>query len=326
MSEPSGFPAELSESKVILDYESLRYNPCEDLIFPCVVRAGTFSQTPLAAWYMYYAPHNAPGGICLALADRLEGPWREHDQNPLITNVWSPHYRVGHVSSPHAVPVPESGALFLYYHGDNDVTHYATSVDGVAFDYGGVALDREGFEAQTGIPSRVFYGRVFRHASPSGRGRFVLMFLASFYRPLSATDPSMQGLYCAWSHDGRGWEVDSRPLLVQSELGPGEYACSPFLISDGDRHFILYHRDFTGRRADGLGQTDVYRFEVDAEMRRVGPQELVCPREAFGEDNLRASDPCPVVEGKDLYLFLSVGPRLNQRIGLTKMSLSAFFG
>src|SRR5438067_2073409 len=99
---------------IILDYKDLKYNPfderklpslvkTDDLIFPSIVKTSGLSK-PLDAYYMYYAPHNAPGGICVAHAPSVEGPWKEFVRenrfitaNPVISKDWPPHYRVGHV-------------------------------------------------------------------------------------------------------------------------------------------------------------------------------------------------------------------------------------
>jgi hypothetical protein len=55
---------------IAVDHKNLRYNPADDLIFPSVIRADVFER-PLGKYYLYYAPHDAPGGICLAYADHL---------------------------------------------------------------------------------------------------------------------------------------------------------------------------------------------------------------------------------------------------------------
>lgn len=88
---------------MVLEPRALRYNPHDDLIFPSVIDTAGRIAGALGRFYMYCAPHDAPGGICLAYADELVGPWREYRHNPIITRDWSPHYRVGHVSSPHAL-------------------------------------------------------------------------------------------------------------------------------------------------------------------------------------------------------------------------------
>ncbi|MCV2225404.1 LLM class flavin-dependent oxidoreductase, partial [Pseudomonas sp. C98] len=54
-----------------LDRSALRYNPTNELIFPSVRYVAGRVEDPLGRWYMYYAPHDAPGGICLAYADSV---------------------------------------------------------------------------------------------------------------------------------------------------------------------------------------------------------------------------------------------------------------
>ncbi|MFD2352868.1 hypothetical protein ACFSTC_31615 [Nonomuraea ferruginea] len=81
---PAGFPsyAYLGRS---LNTSALRYNPTGELIFPCV--RGTYDRMPggLGRYYLYYAPHDAPGGICLAYGDSLAGPFTEYHANPIVS-------------------------------------------------------------------------------------------------------------------------------------------------------------------------------------------------------------------------------------------------
>src|SRR6266545_4124534 len=75
---------------VVLDYKNLVYNPVNDVIVPSVIPTSGYFENPLGRYYMYYAPHDAPGGICLAYADQLEGPWKEYVANPLVRREWTP--------------------------------------------------------------------------------------------------------------------------------------------------------------------------------------------------------------------------------------------
>ena len=45
---------------------------------------------------------------------------------------------------------------------------------------------------------------------------------------------------------------------------------------------------------------------------------LECDRRVFGATNERISDPCVLIEDAHWHLFVSVGPRFRQRIGLVK--------
>ena len=308
------FPPTFADATEILHYEGLRYNPCDDLIFPSVINAEICLTNPLGRYYMYYAPHNAPGGMCLAYADRLEGPWTEYPGNPLIGNVWPPHYEVRHVSSPHALYVPEASRLFLYYHGDNDTTRFATSGDGLHFDYGGVAVSKDSFPDISGTS----YARVFRHEAGT-RPENYLMLVHVFKVDREAAYPFERlGLNAAWSLDGRTWVPDPEPIVSLADLGENEFLCAPSLLHWGDRNFVLFHRDRGDPDAPGEVWTEVYSVEVDAGLNRLGDPALFCSRRIFGDDNPRWSDPNPIIEGDTLYLFGSIGPRLHQRIGLAK--------
>ena len=84
---PAGFP-DYRYQRLALVKSKLKYNPTGELIFPCV--RGTAGRIPnaLGAYYLYYAPHDAPGGICLAYANSLDQEFTEYAGNPIIKNSW----------------------------------------------------------------------------------------------------------------------------------------------------------------------------------------------------------------------------------------------
>ena len=299
---------------IILAHSELAYNPCNDLIFPCVINAQEYFSHPLGKYYVYYAPHNAPGGICLAYASSLRGPWIEYGKNPLIVNQWLPHHDVEHVSSPYAVFIPEECRLFLYYHGDNETTHYAISEDGKTFTYGGVAIDWNMLPGS----DVTAYARVFPHTPPGGSFRYVMLFMSLAYTPGSWDTFAWHGLYRAWSNDARIWHVDKDPMVSHRDLDETEYfVCSPWLLSWHGKRYVVFHKDWRDGEAPGGVYSDLYAIEVDAALKPIGPQRLFCSRQLFGEGSIRIADPCLLYEDDTLYLFASIGPRLNQNIGLT---------
>lgn len=80
-SAPGGFPG-YTYVRTLLRPEALAYNPTGEIIFPCVRGTVGRISSALGRYYLYYAPHDAPGGICLACSDSLEGPFTEHPDNP----------------------------------------------------------------------------------------------------------------------------------------------------------------------------------------------------------------------------------------------------
>jgi hypothetical protein len=291
---------------VIMDSKDHAYNPCNDLIFPSIVKVEGLIPSPADTYYIYYAPHDAPGGICLAHAPSIEGPWKEHAGNPLIRKDWPPHYRVGHVSSPHAIWVEEESRLFVFYHGDNDQTHFAVSKDGIEFEYGGVAVDQTRYaDYIKGIYDRVSYGRVFRHRIPSKDSRYVFLFARESEQGLHK-----RGIYLSWSRDARRWETPVRIIEPAADMS---FVCSPCLFSLKGRHYVAYHADFQG-------YTDTYVDGFDAELSVRRPIGKLFDHRSYGETNQRVSDPLVFIEGESAYLVNAIGKVFNQRFALAKAS------
>lgn len=288
---------------VVLDHAQLRYNPCDDVIFPSVIKASDCLANPLDAWYMYYAPHNAPGGICMAHAPELTGPWTEFAGNPLIGRTWHPHYSVSHVSSPHAIWMKDCGQLFLYYHGENTATRWAASTDGIRFEYGGTAVSTDDFPAMNATS----YARVFEHRIAAKASRFIMLF--------SAAGGAAQGIYAGWSGNGRDWSFSPEPLIGHPPVPNAWFVCSPWFLRWDGQCYVVYHVDFSEARAEGP-RTDIYLSEVSPDL---GSARLVgtwCSADLFGHHNARVSDPCIVVDDGQLYLFLTIGERLRQTVAL----------
>lgn len=297
---------------VILNFEDHEYNPCNDLIFPTIVKAKGYLEKPLNAYYMYYAPHDPPGGICLAHAPSIEGPWTEYRPNPRLSKDWLPHYKVGHVSAPHAIWNTKESKLFIYYHGDNDQTHYAVSKDGVNFEYGGVAVDQRYYaDFKEGTYDRVFYGRVFEHRLPSKNNTYVFLFARSCGHPPNAETVARNGIYLSWSNDGRKWSTPVRIITKGEGMG---FVCSPCLFTLGGRYYIAYHADFNG-------YTDTWVDEFDAELTSRKPIGRLFDHRQYGENNVRVSDPLLHFDGETVYLVNADGKAFNQRFRLAKANV-----
>ena len=294
---------------ILLDHADLAYNPCDDIIFPTIVATPGRLSDPADRYYMYYAPHDSPGGICLAHAPAISGPWTEHVGNPVIGRSWPPHYSVGHVSAPDALWVSAESRLFVYYHGDNDQTHYATSCDGVHFDYGGVAVDQTFYrDFAEDVYDRVFYGRVYEHEIAAKGSRYVFLFARSSDQGLHT-----QGIYLSWSDDARRW---SRPVRLIERTAGARFICSPCLFSLNGRHYVAYHAELEGSEADPGAHTDIFVDEVDAELTGSVPLGTLLSHREFPGPNRRVSDPLLINEDGRIYLVMAIASRLNQIFAL----------
>ena len=289
---------------VVLDYKDLKYNPCNDIIIPSVIATDQL-QKPLGRYYMYYAPHNAPGGICLAYADSPEGPWKEYEANPLIAREWAPHYKVSHVSGPHAIWMEEEKKLFLYYHGENDVTRIASTTDGIHFQYEGVAVTTKMFDAI----SEASYARVFRYTLPGKDNRYIML--------LMGNNRGTRRIYLAWSKDGRTWETRRTPL-VDPPPGTGQIAQAWYFPWRG-RHYLIYH----GHLADSFQTANLYASEIDPAFERPRYLGLFYDHTTASPDNVAQMSPCFLEADGKIYMFTNIGPRLNQKIALAVAEVDA---
>ncbi len=297
-------------TQVILAPDQLRYNPCGDIIFPTILDAQKALPRPLGRYYMYYAPHNSPGGICLAHAPSPAGPWTEYEGNPVIARDWPPHYHVGHVSSPHALFVPETGLLHMYYHGDNDTTRLATSRDGLAFEYAGTAIDSSRFPN----PQGAFYARVFEHPASSPRARYVML--------LPGRTANEVGILSAVSPDARSWTLQPGTVIDVRGLADVSTLCSAYLFALQGRHFIAFHADWGHYAIPGGPVTDLWVVEVGRDLAPLGGPRVLLRHGDVGEGNRRVSDPVVFVEGDAAWLLFTTGARLHQDIALIETTVA----
>lgn len=281
--------------------EELSYNPTGEFIFPSILHASEYFVAPLAEWYLYYAPHESPGGISLMYADSLDGPWTEYAANPLIANVWSPYYSVNHVSSPDAIWNQEAGELFLYYHGGNDQTRYATSTDGITFSYGGTAVDNAMGGTTT---TETSYARVFRHPDPASAYHYGMFYMEN-------TTANSRRIRVAESVDGRTWTVRPTPIVTPGSLDAGNVSAANLWEFDGQL-YIVYH----------ASSKKIFARTIDPTLTTVGAPVVLYQASGVGDDVGRVASPELVTDNGTLYLFYEAGDRLNATVAYAKATLA----
>lgn len=262
--------------------------PTKELIFPSVFHAGEHLENPLAEWYIYYAPHDAPAGIYLMYSDSLDGPWTRYGTEPVISNVWPGVYDVSHVSSPDAVWNTQEDQLFLYFHGENSTTQFATSTDGVTFSYGDKILTTESvgdFAAETS------YARVFDNPDTSSANRYAMFFMVN-------NKSNTRKIYVAFSPEGRTWTVQPNPIVTPGDAEGANVSAANLWQWNG-KNYIVY----------GSTTGTMFAREVNDQLTESGePRPLYMP-EAVPPQSGRATSPeILTVDGKT-HLFMEIGGR-----------------
>ncbi|MGO1628831.1 DUF1349 domain-containing protein [Microbacterium sp.] len=311
---PDDWP-EFGYQGIVTDKPEMDFG-ANEYIFPSVFHAGAHLENPLGEWYLYTAPHDDPGGIILMYADSPEGPWTEYQDNPLISHVWEPHYNLEdgrpgarHVSSPDAFWNSEEGKLFLYFHGDNSVTRYATSDDGVTFEYGGEAVTNAMGDAP-GTPkvTESSYARVFDHPDPDSEYEYAMFYMANDDAPVDGGLRGIRRIRLAESVDARTWVVDPVPV-VEPGVEEGANVSAANLWEHDGQLYVIYHAS-SGKS---------YARTIDPTLRDVGDLPIVLHEASgLGTDTGRVAAPEIVEDDGETYLFYESGDRLGGTIAWAK--------
>ncbi|MFD4026263.1 hypothetical protein ACFWRV_22555 [Streptomyces sp. NPDC058576] len=296
---PGGFP-DYTYVRTLLTPSKLAYNPTGEIIFPCVRGVYDRLSNPLGRYYLYYAPHDAPGGICLAYGDSLEGPFTEYAGNPVVSRSRQPHYSVSHVSSPHVIWNEDARELWLYFHGENTTTRLARSTDGIHFTYDRVVLNTSMLPSGT---TETSYARVFRHDLPSRGARYVMLFMRN-------STANHRDIGWGWSADGRSWAFDAQPLVRHSDVGAQNIG-GPHLLKSGANTYVVYNKD----RASG---GEIMITEVGADFSRRRHLGVFHRPRAGAPDNGRAASPSFGTDRGVPYMIYEAGDRLNGSIAVAR--------
>jgi hypothetical protein len=286
----------LAYSHVILHKnEMVVHNPTNEFISPSVITATDHLTNPLGKYYLYYAPHDAPGGICLAYSNSLEGPYTEYSGNPILTNKHQGKIDVSHVSSPYVMWMPQYNKYFLYFHGENTVTRWASSTNGINWD-----LANDNISLRTADWGSAFtecsYAKVYEYTVPGIGNRYIMVMMlirSGFGRRIGF----------ATSNDGKKFTPRDEALV--SQAGEGSDIASPAYWYNDGRHYILYHSN--------LGS--IYRTEVGSDFsleNHLGA--FYTPGSSFPEYS-KAAAPFMVYENNRWNMFYMVGQRLHETIG-----------
>ncbi|MDR2626409.1 MAG: T9SS type A sorting domain-containing protein [Dysgonamonadaceae bacterium] len=252
----------------LADYQY--YTGSKEFIFPSIIDTKKYTvdgkfkngQTPINRYYLYYAPHENPGGIFLSTAPTLDGPWTEYDGSlgmwpgTVIDFEWaaarSEIVRNGaerHISACQVVWNEVQDKYIMYFHGPNTTTHYAVSDDLVNWTFGASILIAHQFSP---IGEEASYAKAFEHEIPGLGNKYVLL--------LMNQESQIRRIYWAHSTDGINWTPVTKPLISPdlnykkvpgTDRKPnfdggqggayGNNASGPFLMKRGGRYFVICH-------------------------------------------------------------------------------------
>jgi hypothetical protein len=292
---PAGFPSYAYIRDVFA--KPLRYNPTGELIFPSVKGVSDKLANPLGKFYLYYAPHDAPGGLCLAYSNNLGGPYTEYANNPIVDR-FLPNTTVSHVSSPHVVWNASTKEFFLYFHGENTVTRVARSSDGITF------RDETPILSTRMIPNstETSYARVFEQSVPGKNNKYVMVFMA-----VTSTKPGTRKIFWGWSPNGWDqWQFQPTPLVTPTLDDGAVDIAGPAILRRNGTTYVVYNAN-TG---------NMYLTEVGNNFDR--QNHLGVFHRPIPSDNGRVASPSFGSENGVEYMIYDAGPRLHTRLCIAK--------
>lgn len=289
---PAGMPRYRYLRDAVLLPRVPAHNPTNEFIFPCI--RGVFDKVsgPRARYYLYYAPHENPGGICVAFADSLDGPFHEYAGNPLIDNAL-PTATVSHVSSPHVTWDAATRQFFCYFHGENATTRVARSADGLHF------TDERPILSTRLVPgtSETSYARVFEHTLPGRNNKYVMVFMGVRHG---------RRIFYGWSPNGWDkWQFSSTPLVNPEPDGLTDIS-GPTLVKRNGTTYVAYHGNDGRMRITEVGNAFNRENHLGVFHSPIASDEGRVAAPSFGSE-----------DGAD-YMFYEAGPRLSARICIAR--------
>jgi hypothetical protein len=315
-----------------------------EFIFPSIVDTkkytvdGKFSNgtAPIDRYYLFYAPHDNPGGIYLSTAPTMDGPWTEYAGTEGMTPgtvmdfAWAERQSdiikngaERHISACQVVWNTVQGKYIMYFHGPNPVTHYAVSDDLLNWTFGATILTAHQFSP---INAEASYAKVFEHEIAGLDNKYVLL--------LMGQENQIRRIYWAHSKDGLSWTPILKPLISPdldykkipgTDIKPnydgggtgayGNNVSGPFLMERNGRYFVFVHgcTDHllvveVGENFDMEVHWGEYLRSTDANFTVNGttqPTRIAAP-DFLQDDNGR------------WYMFFEAGGRLGANIGYAR--------
>jgi hypothetical protein len=355
--EAKMFPQVKPVGWAVADIDDYTYKgPSNEFVFPSIIDTKQYTvngkflnnEEPLARYYLFYTPHENPGGVYLATSDSLDGPWTEYDgtagmspgtvmdfawaasQSDIINNGAERH-----ISGCQVFWNTVYNKYFIYFHGPNTTTHYATSDNMLNWTYGADILTGKHFSP---VGAECSYAKCFEYEIPGLGNKYVML--------LMNQENQVRRIYWAHSTNGVNWTPITRPLVspdlhhkkipgttikpnytadpnddgtpgYPSSMGKNNVAAPYLMVRDG-RYFVICHGSSGNMFAVEVGEKfdmevhwGIYQdhndfvIDTDASGDPVAVSRIAAP--SFMQDD----------NGK-WYMFFEAGGRVGGNIAYAK--------
>lgn len=316
---PTTNAADWDTAEITATFHSTLIDDGSDLIFPSIIKADDYFDSPLAPYYLYTSPH-AGADVRLYTADAVEGPWKFHS-----TVVNEAIARVDHVSSPHAVWNEKAKALFLYVHAPNAQTVYCHSRDGIHFEFGAVCVTRDMINERIDFKSKsASYARIYRYRIPEYRNTWTMTLTASGSK--NAQGLQNNAIVLCTSDNGIEWTV-RRPLIDDGNGGQTYKALDASWLPINGRNYMVYAlRSRAEEGTDRVEPVHLHISEGDANWRDWTHLGIFYHAKSGYPDNGAARGPALIPFGDGARLLYEAGQNRAARVALLTLDDGATYG
>lgn len=317
-----------------IDIDKYQYKTTSnEFIFPAIIDTKKFTsngrfvngQDTLARYYRFYTPHENPGGMFLATAPTLDGPWTE--RNSVIDLNWAkavPDNVINtapHISACQVIWNDLYNKYFMYFHGPNSTTHYATSDNLVNWTFGGTVVTAKQF---TLGGTEASYAKVFEHEIPGLGNKYVMLLMIM---------ENNRKIYWAHSTDGINWIPVRKPLISPdldykkipgTDVKPnyvgsmGSNVAGPYLMEKNGRYFVFVNGSAGNISVVEVGQS----FDMEVHWGDyLKYSDVVIDKDENGNLMTVPRVAAPVFIQNDAgkwYMFFEAGGRLGANIAYAK--------
>lgn len=318
--------------------------PSKEFIFPSIIDTKKYTidgkfingQSPINRYYLFYAPHENPGGMFLSTAPTLDGPWTEYSGSTGMTpgtvmdfawaSTQSDIIKNGaekHISGCQVVWNNVQNKYIMYFHGPNSTTHYATSENLVDWTFGASILVAHQFSP---IGAEASYAKTFEHEIPGLDNKYVML--------LMNQENQIRRIYWAHSKDGINWTPVTKPL-ISPDLdykkvpgtdrkpsydggGTGAYGnniSGPFLMEKDGRYFVFCHGNADNLMVVEVGQ----QFDMEVHWGEyLKSTDVLFNKNGIPTATRPAAPDFIQDDNGKWYMFFEAGGRLDANIGYAK--------
>lgn len=267
----------------------------------------------------------------LATGPSLDGPWTE--QGVVIDLAWAKAITgniistAPHISACQVVWNDIANKYYIYFHGPNSTSHYATSDNLKDWTFGGKVFKDKDFSS---LAEEASYARVFEYKVSGLNNKYIVLLMIA--ERINGT--LVRKIYWGHSQDGINWTCVTKPLISPNLAykkvpgtdtkpsyhldGIGSNVSGPYFMERNGRCFVFFHGSAGNICVAEVGQA----FDMEVHWGEyIYAKDVKIVEDTQGGATAVSRVASPLFIQSDTgtwYLFLEAGGRLGANIAYAR--------